>query len=166
MKRMIKAIALIFVLAALVCMSFGCSYTEPSSKEAAEKHLKHDFDDLTYMVQWLQDMEQPYVAFCRTWDHALIGLDKVPIDEEIAPVVKRLLKEYELIVMDAETNRIQFEFWTSVHDQGCGLLYALEQTKQPTVEYMTQREPLSVEGWYYYFTDFNEWRVEQTRDKE
>ena len=45
---MIKAIALIFVLAALVCMSFGCSYTEPSSKEAAEKHLKHDFDDLTY----------------------------------------------------------------------------------------------------------------------
>ena len=94
MKRTIKAIALIFVLATLACMSFGCFYTEPSSKEAAEKHLKHDSDDLTYMVQWLQDTEQSYVAFCRTWDHALVGLDKVPIDEEIAPVVKRLLRQH------------------------------------------------------------------------
>ena len=66
------------------------------------------------------------------------------------------------MILDREENSIQFEFWSNFQQQGCGLLYAIDPAKPAKTQYMMQCEPLTEAQWYYYFTDANEWRVEQT----
>ena len=163
MKQLSKRFIMLFVVLIIFGMFFGCSIIDEPSKEAAEAHLERDKDDLLYMVQWLQDTEYSYISFDRSESYALADLAHIPIDEEICPTVERLLNEkgYRMIAMDREGNAIQFEFWSSVHEQDCGLVYVLNKSRLPDIPYMTQCEPLSADRWYYYFVDVNKWRVDR-----
>ena len=69
----------------------------------------------------------------------------------------------QMLIVGIRIKMIQFEFWSNFQQQGCGLLYAIDPAKPARTQYMMQREPLTEAQWYYYFTDANEWRVEQTR---
>ena len=163
LKQIMKRFAMLFAVIIIFGLFFGCSVIDEPRKEAAEAHLEQDMDDLLCMVQWLQDTEYSYISFQRSRSYALADLAHIPMDEEIRPTVDCLLnkKGYRMIAMDREGNAIQFEFWSSVHEQDCGLVYVLNESRLPDIPYMTQCEPLSVDRWYYYFVDVNKWRVER-----
>lgn len=163
MKQAQKLLAVLCIL--LIAGSlFGCRAKNMPGKDVAEEHLQQDLEDLQFLVDWLEKSDYPYIVFDRKESTALIKFEHIPIPEEIRPVIKRLLEEsyYIEIAYDREDHTISFEYWRSSHEQDCGIVYSLDDTMLPDVGYMTQCEPLSIDGWYYYFADYNKWRVGET----
>lgn len=159
-----KIVPLVLALSLLLLLP-GCSRAEKHPGiEYAEAHLQQDKEDLQTLVQWLQESEYPYIVFDGKDDTMFIEFEDIPIPEEIQPTLDRLFKnnKYNTIIKDEEDNTIQFLYWTSFQEKDCGLLYALDKTERPSAQYMTQCEPLSVDGWYYYFSDYNKWRIGET----
>lgn len=154
-RRAISILVLIFSIISI----YGCSAQGEPGLEAAESYLQRDLSDLQNMVEWLQSTEYESVAFWRSEDSMLAGIEKNPIDDTIRPTLERLYKKgYQFISMKREANTIEFEYWWNVHDQGCGLAYVMEGDDKPDVQFMIDCERLSVKGWYYYYSDYNEWR--------
>lgn len=156
-----KRSLILFILAifAIILLS-GCSTQRKPGKEAAESYLQHDLNDLQNMAQWMQSTKYDSIAFWSYEEYMLAGIEKLPIAEAIHPTLDRLYKKgYQFISMKREANTIEFEYWWNVHDQGCGLAYVMEGDDKPEVQFMTECDQLSVDGWYYYYTDYNEWRT-------
>lgn len=166
-KKSRMRLAAILALLAMLLSLGGCSIVAEPSAQCAEKYWERDADDLRTMVQWLQNTGYRFFSFDRFDDFALADLEHIPLgelDETIRPTLERLFdKRYQVIILDREENSIQFEFWSNFQQQGCGLLYAIDPAKPAKTQYMMQCEPLSEAQWYYYFTDANAWRAEQTR---
>ena len=40
-----------------------------------------------------------------------------------------------------------------------GIAYSINKTDKPVIEFLTELEQLSENGWYYYKADYNEWRT-------
>ncbi len=146
-------------------MLVGCYVIGEPGVEIAEKHLKHDKADLQHIIEWMQDTEYEYVAFERGDEFMLGNVESLPIPEEIRSAVEHLLNHrgYRLISMNRKQNTIRFQYWSSIHDQSCGIAFVIDENGSPDVDYMTLSEPLSVNGWYYYYVDVNEWRVQNAR---
>lgn len=164
MRHIRKIIALVFALSLLLLL-FGCSRAENyPGIQYAEAHLQQDKEALQTLVQWLQDSEYSFIVFNGKDDTMFIEFEDIPIPEDIHPTLDRLFKnnKYNTIIKDEEEKTVQFLYWTSFFEKDCGLLYALDKTVQPSAQYMTQCEPLSVDGWYYYFSDYNKWRIGET----
>ena len=149
----------ILALIAMLLSLGGCSIVAEPSAQCAEKYWQRDADDLHTGYR--------FFSFDRFDDFALADLEHIPldeIDETIRPTLERLFdKRYQVIILDREENSIQFEFWSSFQQQGCGLLYAIDPAKPAKTQYMMQCEPLTEAQWSYYFTDANAWRVGQAR---
>lgn len=164
MHHIRKIIPLVLALSLLFLMS-GCTRAEKyPGIEYAEAHLQQDSEALQTLVQWLQKSEYSYIVFRSTEDTMFVEFEHIPIPEDIRPTIDRLFKnnKYTKIIKDKEEKTIQFLYWTSFFEKDCGLLYALDKTVQPSAQYMTQCEPLSEDGWYYYFSDYNKSRIGET----
>lgn len=162
MKQKIRsAIALVLLgLFSIIILSECFVQGEPGI-EAAESHFQRDLNDLQNMVQWMLSTEYESIAFWRWNNFMLAELEHLPIDESIRPTLDRLYHNgYQFISMDREENTIVFEYWSrTMGNQSCGLAYALDEESMPIIQFMTEIEPLSAKGWYYYFTDYETWRV-------
>ncbi|MBQ6431811.1 MAG: hypothetical protein IJJ99_08050 [Oscillospiraceae bacterium] len=162
MKRSTRILLLCVLMIVVTGMLAGCYVIGEPGIDVAEKHLQHDKEDLETMVEWLLNTTyQDHVYFSRRDDDMFRDFEHLPIPEEISATAERLLHKnsYQNIGMTKEHNTIVFEYWSSIHDQSCGLAYVMDGDGQPDVQYMIQCEPLLESGWYYYYTDFNEWRV-------
>jgi len=62
---------------------------------------------------------------------------------------------YSVIVMS--DNIIRFQRWSNL-DSGRGMVFSIDGA-QPKLQFLTRLEPLSKLYWYYYETNFNEWRL-------
>lgn len=156
-----SAIALILLGLFSIIILSGCFVQEEPGIETAESHLQRDLNDLQNMVQWMLSTEYESIAFWRRDNFMLAELEHLSIDESIRPTLDRLYHNgYQFISMDREENTIVFEYWSrTMGDQSCGLAYVLDEESQPEVQFIIESEPLSVKGWYYFFTDYEEWRV-------
>lgn len=155
---------LLFAILMLTYALAGCTATAEPGLEFAEAHLQQDMDDLLFLVDWLLDSGYSHVIFDESYKTAWADFENIQVSDEVQPTIRRLLEEhnYLSISMSKDSNRIRFCYWSSFHEQDCGLVYSIDHSKLPDVEYMTQCEPLSVDGWYYYFSDVNKWRVGET----
>lgn len=61
---------------------------------------------------------------------------------------------------NTKANSISFEIWRSFQEVDCGVAFSVDGIHAPSVEFMTQVEPLTERGWYYYVADYNQWRIE------
>ena len=78
-------------------------------------------------------------------------------DEEVKNAIKRLLKKQGYRRIGRYGNTIYFQVWTML-EQERGITYSIDGENNPALEFLTEFEPLSVIGWYYYEADYNEWR--------
>jgi hypothetical protein len=46
-----------------------------------------------------------------------------------------------------------------MNDVGCGVACAINDQDLPDIQYVTELLPMENEGWYYYVSDFNQWRL-------
>ena len=152
-----------FLCFCLVATCFSaCSISSiPPGKEKMERRLADSYEDFKLVTEYLLSLpcEDAYIYEDRPGEF-LGDLTWYTIeDSQVKDAVQRLLKNgTQEIAKDKERNAVQFTMWTSFHEIDCGILYAIEESRIPTAQFMTQLEPMEQASWYYYVADYNLWR--------
>lgn len=67
-----------------------------------------------------------------------------------------MFKEKRYQVINKHGNAISFQL-NSTLDMGAGIVYSIDGA-EPSMQILTKLEALDKDNWYYYESDFNEWR--------
>lgn len=87
-------------------------------------------------------------------------------DEKVCEAIETLWKNgISNIYKETDDNSVSFVMWSSFQEIDCGVAFSMDGINSPSVQFMTQVEPLTQSGWYYYVADYNQWRVEHTENK-
>ena len=79
-------------------------------------------------------------------------------DEEVVSAISVLRsKGYRHISRIDNTIRVVCK--SKFRDFNSGIAYSINGEDEPKLTYLTKIEPLSEDGWYYYESDYNEWRI-------
>lgn len=79
-----------------------------------------------------------------------------PEDESIKEAMEYLLQRRRYRLITAGNGSFKFQVWATLN-KDCGIAYSYDN-EEPHIEFLTQLEPLSEEGWYYYVSDFDAYR--------
>ena len=128
----------------------------PFDGENMEKHLNKDYEELMLVVDYLENSGYDNI-------HIRIKRNEVTInieidDEKILETINELKrKSYQYI--EKKDGIIYFERWVKF-DKGAGAAYSIDGhiPGESSIEFLTKIESLSIDKWYYYEEDYNEWR--------
>ena len=177
MKRKI-IISIAFSLSTIVLLFLGLSilgggiisgaFCNPRiDKRQMERIFAADYDLLKIVTSYLVASEYPSISLFPEIDNGLmsvfsdeLGAQRISINDEAVVRAIEALRErgYGLIIK--RNNTVQFSRWT-MRDRGRGIVHSIDEAipDYSAFSFLTNLEPLSVNGWYYYEEDFREWRV-------
>lgn len=161
------------VLATILCCLFpiiacSCEFKQglPDLATAQDKYnqnaesMKIVTDYLLSLPYECASIDEPNGTFFSDFEWRSID------DEDVCAAIKLLWEsEISSIIKSEEMNAVSFDIWSSFQEVSCGVAFSIDGTGTPSVEFMTQIEPLSAPGWYYYVADYNEWRIQASPSK-
>lgn len=143
----------------------------PPSPEDADAFLKNYQSDIDAVVNYLEsiDTEDDSLYLNRRYgtmvsyefqDHDILSAD-------VRASIQRLWSAgCEIISMQKDNNTVRFEIWSrTMGDVGCGISRTLDGQGFPKVQFQTKCEPIS-DGWFYYYTDYEEYRSNRSKYDE
>lgn len=83
---------------------------------------------------------------------------------EVSGDISYILHRSECKSIAKNGNTLEFHLWSKNMDVGGGIAYC-ESGEMDENCMITQCKALSESGWYYYVSDFNEWRVMQQKGR-
>ncbi len=148
----------------LIVMLFATSCAarqEPPNILTIEDRFQHSKEDILLVTEYLAHCGYENFYIRADGKTALADLTDIAItDTDVMSAVEHLEKE-GFYSFDKHGNTVEFLMWKGfIVDIGCGILYSINGRDEPAAPYMTKIEPLSERGWYYYVSDFNQWRIE------
>ena len=161
-----RMIICVLVAAIMLVSLSGCSIMEPPSRAKVERRFNKHYTDIQIVVDFMISSEYETIIMDSDERTGLQCTDgyhyesiALALDSEIEEAVDRLLDgKYEKI--SKSNNTIRLVQWRRFNDVGCGVAYAINSQGLPEVQYVTELIPMETEGWYYYVSDFNQWRLE------
>ena len=160
---MIKRGAIVVILSVVIIIYFlsSCSIlNSPPSISDVQQKFDDNFSAIEIVTEFLitEDYKNIYIWEC----NGRMEADFVDINiqnQEVADAVIQLLGTGNYKRISKRSNTIVFLQWTGSKDIGCGVVYTINSSEKPCVEYMTQYTALNKENWYYYVSDYNAWRA-------
>lgn len=133
----------------------------PPNKEKMEKYFQRDKDDLKIVADYLGELDYSYVTIDKSgvesgqmFTGASTRYQKID-DKTVMESLKRLLKNKMYKIVGKNNNTIFFQKWRFLEkDRGI----AVNEEGPILVEFLIKSEPLSETGWYYYESDYEEYR--------
>lgn len=154
-KKIISIITI--VLAVVVALLLVHSLFKPDN---AQEVFQSDYDDLVQVVEYLSSLENESHAYIGSTDGTMTVRfgEKTTIDnEDVINTVSSLFdKGYYEIVKSYGT--IYFERWKDPFGCFKGFAFSMDGTGELNIEFLTEKGVLSEENWYFYVSDYNEWR--------
>lgn len=135
----------------------------PTDKNGAEKLVDRDMVHLSKIVDFFVESDYKYIYISEedcengvmfTGAHTR---DVEITDEDVLDSVKALLNRGGYNIIGRNGNTVYFESW-SLNSRSRGIAFSLDKSATPYVDFIVESEPLSVNGWYYYRTDYEESR--------
>ena len=166
---MIKKSKSIFILLFLIpSLFFGCSqHRTPPTQSDIENYLTEHYDVVNMITQYLISLNYENVYVDDDSGIILADLEEISIkDEAVYNTMYDVMHNHIFKLISKRGNTIYFIIWSSFNDIGCGIAYSINGIDPPEITYMTELEPLSYEGWYYYVEDYNQWRVGKRPNSE
>lgn len=153
---------IIGLISAVVIIGFYILKQYPFCNEnKAAKYFDQDKEDILLITEYLASDTNDNIIFRKEGMFAApSNLNKVN-DRSVYQAIYRLLNDRDYHSISKFENTITFTIWTRFNDFGSGLAYSINVMDEPEIQYLTELEPLSEDGWYYYEEDFNEWRIRQ-----
>ncbi len=160
MKKKIAIIIAIFVVILLVC--FVRWY---NSSLRADEILERDFEELSQVVEYMNSLEDVSSAYINSADGTMlvqykdgkIAKDVEITDKDALDTISRLLKKGYLDI-DKEENSISFDRWKNLFGCFRGFAFSYDSSGELDIQFLTEQRALSKADWYYYVSDYNEWR--------
>lgn len=164
---MMKRCSYIVVLMTILLIFTGCVRTAPDMNET-QRIFQENYEDIQTVVTELLNMDFQDIFFERDRKNGIVMWadfeDRKIKNPTLAQAVKALLSngKYENI-SKKDGEMIIFEQPITYYGRSSGIVYTLSTTKVPNVEYAIKIKPLPESGWYYFVSDPDQWRVEQTK---
>lgn len=141
--------------------------SEPPDVDEVENVFGECYNDIGIVADFLISTEYESIIMDssrRTGAKKIDGYHhqsvELTLDKKTDDAVKHLLRNgYEVIVK--RENTIQLIQWRWLNDVSCGIAYSINGHELPDVQYVTECTPMKEEGWYYYVSDYNQWRLKQ-----
>ena len=149
-------ILLNFTVRIIGALIIGGFFPPPINEIKMEKIFNNDKRYLNIVVEYFQNYEDVYITDTMDSAEISIGGSYIKIDNKIVIESIDYLKKHGYSVIDKENNAICFQRWSNL-DCGRGIAYSINGS-EPILQFLTKIEQLSDPNWYYYETDFNEWR--------
>ena len=164
MNRTIKSL---FGLTLLVCFLFstaGClSFNKAPDKEEMEKCFIRDKEDLMTVADYLTNLnyssvwiEKPEIKDGVMFTGSETRYQTIN-DKTALETINRLINNKDYIRIGKDSNSIFFEKWNHFEKEA-GFVISINGNQSPSVEFLVELEPLSEDKWYYYLSDYEEWR--------
>ena len=160
-SEMKKLIATVFLLA-LPIILLSCGMSPPSAKDM-ESFVNENWNDISLVNEYLLGLGDRNAIISDDDGSILIALvDQSIEDDAVRGAIRALWKSGCIgITKYNEDNAITYTIWKRTFDEAdCGIVYAIDHTLRPEVQFQTELVPLSGEGWYYYLAEYNKWRSE------
>lgn len=161
MKKNKAAYLCVFLLVCillLVTLNHKSSNYPPSIESVQKQYYEHS-EDIQIIIDFLLSVNYEDIFIRENDGWMLADLNSVPIDEEkVCMAIDRLLTNRAFYHIVKNGNTIYLLQWKGIRDVGCGIAYSINGINNPEIEYVTQLVPLSNDGWFYYVSDYEEWR--------
>ena len=151
-NKLIGSVICTFLL--LLC---ACVPSNPISVDDAESFLDDHLKELQIVAEYCIDSDIEVLVIRSVQDPTEYALPAVCKDA----ITELLHDNVWIIRYRKKSQRIVYELWDSPQDIGCGIAYSFVNGAQPDIQFLTEIQPLSIANWYYYVTDYNEWRAMQ-----
>lgn len=159
-----KRIFSLLILTLLIAnTAVGCRWREPPSVDRIQAILQENFEDIQFITDWLLNSEYKDVYFEKKYlrdGEVWADFSTIPLDSKVLSCAKRLMlqKGFYSIEKSSYEKAITFYIWTDHFEADCGVAYATDSKKKPEIQYQITLEPISPENWFYFYSDYNEWR--------
>lgn len=180
-KFIIKTISIIFIACIVILLVCGIilymwlrTLFPYSSQQEIEKEFYKNYEAISELTSYIENtgfvniniQDTDYIyddGNYGTWcvqsgdanDAANNGRKEIG-DDKVVKELLRLFKEKRYQVINKHGNAISFQL-NSTLDMGAGIVYSIDGA-EPSMQILTKLEALDKDNWYYYESDFNEWR--------
>lgn len=158
--EIMKKLVAVLVLLVLTLVPESC-LRQPPSVEDVEAFMRKNWNDIAVVNDYLLELGEKDALISR--DNGLVFIDFTHQEiknDAVREAIQSLWREgCTYIYKDNEYHAIAYTIWTRTIDGiSCGFAYAIDQTQPPELQYQTELVSLSIEGWYYYIENYEEWR--------
>ena len=146
-------IPVVFVAVMLGVLWWVAYETVPPDQNKAEKVFQKDREDLETVVGYLERPDCEYISFDKS-----VKISAYRLDADVEEAIDRLFKKRGYDLIERRGNTVHFKRWSSWSRGyfGSGMAYSINKQDEPRIEYLTELEPLSEDGWYYYEEEYDE----------
>lgn len=160
MKRLLFSIVLI---GTIVCLSTSCNNQKHITNfDKVESFKKDNECSIQIICDYLLKSEYDSVYIDDANGQMYAGFEYIEIeDPTVNDCIKSLWKEKcKNISLITENNAITFRLGqTLIEGIEYGLAYPINDTSEIRVQFQTELIPLYNSKYYYYVSDYNEWRI-------
>lgn len=161
-KRIIIGLSIVVVIVVITGLILGAVYALlPPNVHKAENAFKNDRELLEMVISYLENSEYESINIHKSMNSGKMHVNTIILnieDETVVKAIDTLFDKCGYDMIDKNGNTIYFQRWTRLMDFGSGIIYSINKTDKPVLQYQTKLVPLSVDGWYYCEENYNEWR--------
>lgn len=161
-----KEIILAIVLIMLPFIFSGCAGNhrfglEKPNKSVVMRTFEKERESFEIVANFMKNIEYTSCSINSNDGTMFADFERHSIDNDaVIDAIRTLWKSgCSDILKDTENNSIAFELWFNEQDVGCGILTEIDDSTDPTVQFLTFIERTDWQSWYYYVEDYNEWRA-------
>lgn len=117
---------------------------------------KLPYDEISIQSADFLFPEDGKYGMMRVYNNEPDGYIKIE-DEEIVNILNKLFTKSYCGPIIKNTNSIIFQHWTRFRYADGGVVYSIDGT-EPSLDYQSKLVPLKAKNWYYYESDYIEWK--------
>lgn len=160
-------VCLVIVGAIILSLCLGTLWL--NSEKRADRIFERDYDELVQVAEYLISLDNITDASIddRSGIMTLRFGDRMEItDNDVKKAIKSLFnKGYDSIVKD-DNNTIYFVRWRHpIFGWDKGFAFSVDGSRALDIEYLVDQKPLSKSDWYYFESDYEEWRENNNSTK-
>lgn len=172
--RILTFVAIVIIVCGIILYMWLRTLFPYSSQQEIEKEFYKNYEAISELTSYIENtgfvniniQDTDYIyddGNYGTWyvqsgdanDAANNGRKEIG-DDKVVKELLRLFKEKRYQVINKHGNAISFQL-NSTLDMGAGIVYSIDGA-EPSMQILTKLEALDKDNWYYYESDFNEWR--------
>lgn len=162
MGKVIIRIFAVFVVMTSSLGLFGCvCYNQNIDSADIESTFENDYEELQTVAEYLLSLDHHLVVIRNSSGTMNVDYgDKILLDDKEAKNAVVSLYNKGYLYISRGENTVRFERWKKAlsHEFRAGFAYTTNSNGNINVQFLLKQQELSVNNWYYYEEDYNEWR--------
>ena len=142
-----------------ICIAIHGSYCLSSKKTKTENIFSCSKNDFVVVQEFLENTDFDYISIDNAYDEMYVGYNKTIDDASVVTSITKIIKTYNFHKIEKDNNTILFSKRSLLRDFYYGIAYPINNNDEPYVLFLTRMEPLPEDNWYYFESDYEEWRL-------